>query len=62
MGASENAVSTTTDGTVIPIVGYSTELLSPGYVKRQGKILSLPFQFPMTSRLPALEQLASKYK
>ena len=47
---------------MIPILGYVSELLPPGSITRHEKIVSLPFQFPMTSKLSSIEQLASKEK
>ena len=56
----EGTISSPTDGTVIPILGYASELLPTGQISRHEKIVNVPFQLPIASKSSIIEEWSSK--
>ena len=57
----EGTISSPTDGTVIPILGYASELLPAGQISRHEKIVNVPFQLPINSKSSIIEEWSSKH-
>ena len=58
---SEGTIGSPTDGSVVPILGYTSELLPAGSISRHEKAVTIPFQLPIASNSSIFEQSSSKY-